>query len=341
MSLVSQLEKLNSPLWQFLDTNLPGLRMTQTCNPIRLQYHAHKPDGSILPPPAPDAEPIDYSMLGTAIGHRLGWALSDADSKEAIMNGAYVATRTLLPYAGRDQTRRQQLRGAISATATELSATVHTAIREFGTADRTKPILLDAEKEHRLASLAVMTAWFTSAYHSSGRTVTRAAGIGKLGPRCSVERLMKEVPQYALDDIQAQMQLCEGTADNTQLTFSAFRNATTADASHLDIDLSPPDSRLHANPDVIASRRLLEIKSTTKPEQLSRVEIGQIAGYLLLDTEDAYGLERLGLYRSRSGYLFEIETEAFLEASRATLPLPALRRLFYGFLIANYGLRSR
>lgn len=53
-----------------------------------------------------------------------------------------------------------------------------------------------------------------------------------------------------------------------------------------------------ADADLIVDDRLIEIK-TTKRKSLDRVTAYQLVGYLLLDYDDKYGINRLGFYASR------------------------------------------
>jgi hypothetical protein len=50
-----------------------------------------------------------------------------------------------------------------------------------------------------------------------------------------------------------------------------------------------------ADADLILGGLLLDRKSTIQPRRLGRDEIYQLAAYLLLDYDDEYGIDRVGL----------------------------------------------
>ncbi|MEU5666495.1 hypothetical protein [Streptomyces longwoodensis] len=80
-----------------------------------------------------------------------------------------------------------------------------------------------------------------------------------------------------------------------------------------------------ADADFIVDGLLIDCKATTRPYSLNRSAVQQLAGYLLLDYDDAYRMDRVGLYLSRHGALITWTVPDFLNCLGATLPLPALR----------------
>jgi hypothetical protein len=55
-----------------------------------------------------------------------------------------------------------------------------------------------------------------------------------------------------------------------------------------------------ADADFILGGLLLDCKATITPRNLGAAEINQLAGYLLLDYDDEFGIRQVGLYLSRS-----------------------------------------
>jgi hypothetical protein len=51
-----------------------------------------------------------------------------------------------------------------------------------------------------------------------------------------------------------------------------------------------------ADADCIIDELLLDCKATVTATRLGNAEINQLAGYLLLDYDDQYGINRVGLY---------------------------------------------
>jgi hypothetical protein len=71
------------------------------------------------------------------------------------------------------------------------------------------------------------------------------------------------------------------------------------------------------------------------PFRLGNAEIYQLAGYLLLDYDDQYGIDRVGLYLSRQGAAVTWRAEEFPGLLGATAPLPALRQQLRASLRAH------
>ncbi|MFP1629839.1 hypothetical protein ACLB9X_32890 [Streptomyces sp. 5K101] len=82
-----------------------------------------------------------------------------------------------------------------------------------------------------------------------------------------------------------------------------------------------------ADADFIVGGLLIDCKATTRPHTIHRSAVQQLTGYLLLDYDDAYGLDRVGLYLSRQGALITWTVPEFLNALGARVPLPQLRTL--------------
>jgi hypothetical protein len=70
---------------------------------------------------------------------------------------------------------------------------------------------------------------------------------------------------------------------------------------------------------------LLDCKATTTPTRLSSTEIGQLAGYLLLDYDNQYQITQVGLYLSRQGTVIAWPVPEFLRLAGTRESLPQLR----------------
>ncbi|MFE4594387.1 hypothetical protein [Streptomyces laurentii] len=80
-----------------------------------------------------------------------------------------------------------------------------------------------------------------------------------------------------------------------------------------------------ADADYILGGLLLDCRATKDPRRLGREEIYQLAGYLLLDYDDQFGINQVGLYLSRQGGLITWQTADFLRRLGTSAPLPQLR----------------
>jgi hypothetical protein len=74
-----------------------------------------------------------------------------------------------------------------------------------------------------------------------------------------------------------------------------------------------PTDRIAADADLAIDGLLLDFKSTRYTRTLRQAEAWQLTGYLLLDTDDRYRVDTVGLYLSRSGTLATWPVEEYLE----------------------------
>ena len=90
-----------------------------------------------------------------------------------------------------------------------------------------------------------------------------------------------------------------------------------------------------ADADLIASGLLLDVKTTAKKLSLARVDVFQLLAYTLLDFENAYSLDSVGLFSARYGYMVIWNFRELLEElSGRPVDLPALREEFREMLLA-------
>jgi hypothetical protein len=80
-----------------------------------------------------------------------------------------------------------------------------------------------------------------------------------------------------------------------------------------------------ADADFILGGLLLDCKAAIQPRRLGQDEMYQLAGYLLLDYDDRYGINRVGLYLSRQGALIVWSVPEFLHHLGTTRPVTELR----------------
>jgi hypothetical protein len=141
--------------------------------------------------------------------------------------------------------------------------------------------------------------------------------LASANPGTTLDDLTAAVPGYAIEDIGRQMELAEEP-------FAPLRAL-------------PPEARIcgptfqgsrdigGADADFILGGLLLDCKATTQPRRLGQEEIYQLAGYLLLDYDDRYRINRVGLYLSRQGALIVWSVPDFLRRLGATCPITELR----------------
>ncbi|WP_371640782.1 hypothetical protein [Streptomyces virginiae] len=74
-----------------------------------------------------------------------------------------------------------------------------------------------------------------------------------------------------------------------------------------------PHARISADADLIVDGPLLDFRSTRHTNTLRQAKAWQLLGYLLLDIDDQYGIETLGLYLTRGGVLAAWTVEEYLD----------------------------
>ncbi|WP_207931156.1 hypothetical protein [Streptomyces sp. 8K308] len=169
--------------------------------------------------------------------------------------------------------------------------------------------------EEDLGRLCFVAAFYKDIFRTG--EVRRFSMLADATPTTSLDELTASVPVYAVDDIGRQMELAEGL-------FERFR-------------AYPPPARLcgpmfagsqdlgGADADFILGGLLLDCKATTRPRRLGTEEIYQLAGYLLLDYDDRFGINQVGSYLSRQGALVTWHVQEFLQRLGASYPLSVLR----------------
>jgi hypothetical protein len=92
-----------------------------------------------------------------------------------------------------------------------------------------------------------------------------------------------------------------------------------------------------ADADLIYDGTLLDLKSTSAPRALGRIELWQLLGYLLADTGDAYSVRRVGFgaLRRRRSIFWPSQELIDLLAGRPAPPVEHWRGEFAGLLAAR------
>ncbi|MFD7626766.1 UvrD-helicase domain-containing protein [Streptomyces sp. NPDC059851] len=147
--------------------------------------------------------------------------------------------------------------------------------------------------------------------------VRRFSPLGAATPDTGLDDLTAAVPQYAVDDIDQQMRLAYGPFAPFRALPPAARVCGPVFAGSEDIG--------GADGDFVLGGCLLDCKATKDPRRLGREEVYQLAGYLLLDYDDRFGIDRVGLYLSRQGGMITWGAADFLRRLGATAGLPELR----------------
>ncbi|MEU2653717.1 UvrD-helicase domain-containing protein [Streptomyces sp. NPDC007325] len=293
LPLTGQLAYARSPMSVFMSRHLP--------RPGQLVGAYHRQARDLPHPVQPmDERRPDWAALGHTIDHRLRLSLG-GDLGEAVTAGV----RLLGSQVPLDGAPAAPVRSALHTAGTRLLA------RLQAHQDGSTP--LDSDSLTRLCHVA----GYFEAVCRNGVFPRRRNLLAQADADTTLDDLTAAVPSYVLEDISEQMQLAAEPfapllrlPDEQRVCGPVFTGST---------DLGGADA------DFIAGGLLIDCKATTRPHQIGTPQVQQLAGYLLLDYDDAYGIDRVGFYLSRQGGLITWTVPDFLRAMGARAPLPVLR----------------
>ena len=292
LPLTGQLRYENAPVSLFLAQHLPAAHL------VVQDYH-RRIAGLPAPVQPEDAWRPAWPALGHAIDYRLRLSLRCQLGDSVHIGVEAIASNEPLPGAPPGPTRI-----ALARTGNYLLDVV----------DRFLAGKLDLE-DRWLTRLCFVASFFEAVYRTGA--IAQNSMLQGASPTTDLRTLTKAVPDYAITDIASQMELA-------QPVFAPFRA------------LPPPLIRCGpvfagstdiggADADFIIDGLLLDCKATTTPTRLSGAEIGQLAGYLLLDYDNQYQITQVGLYLSRQGTTIAWPVPEFLRLAGTSEPLPQLR----------------
>jgi len=262
-----------------------------------------------FPAPVTPAPPADlrtyYRMVGHTIDHRLRITLG-APTGQPIAAGVVRAVLDDDGWPSPDVIRT--VRTAGEDLLEELRAYEST---------QGQPLALDDKAEERLVRLCHVASHFEAIIRHGGWM--RGNTLGFCKPGSGLDDLAAAVPACVVDDVRAQMALAAAPGP-----FAHLRKLPAP------ARVCGPvfDGSAHvggADADFILDGQLIDCKATIHPGRMSRSEIYQLAGYLMLDYTDTYSIRTVGLYLSRQGALINWSVQDFLNLLGCRLTLPELR----------------
>lgn len=295
LPLTGQLRYAAAPATRFLDDHLPG------ADRVVREYLGLI--GALPRPVRPaDVRTPDWAALGHAIDFRLRLSLGGTLGQSVAAGvAAFAGGRTVRG-------------GPVSAAARD-------AVFRCG-----RDLLAAAGRsglgEEDLARLCFAAAFYEDVYRTG--QVRRGSMLAEVTPVTRLGDLLRGVPGYAVEDISRQM----GLSGEAFGTFRALpKEAVTCGpvfAGSADIG--------GADADFVLDGLLLDCKAATEPRRLGADEIYQLAGYLLLDYDDEFGIRSVGLYLSRQGAIVAWDVPRFLTLLGARESLPELRGALRSYL---------
>lgn len=249
-----------------------------------------------------DVQRPDWAALGHAIDYRLRLFLGRPLGL-AVQAGVALAGQPTLV----DGAPAGPVCEALLEAGEDLLAEIDQTLAAPGRAD-----------EERTSRLCFVAAHYEALYRRGQHS--RHGLLAAATRTTTLEDLAAAVPDYAVTDLAEQMRLAEpvfalwlSLPQEQRVCGPVFTGST---------DLGGADA------DYILGGTLIDCKATTRPRHLGRDEIHQLAGYLLLDYDNQYGIEEVGLYYARQGALVTWTTEEFLKRLGTNAPLPRLRTQF-------------
>jgi hypothetical protein len=303
MSLTSAIANRASPFSAFLEAELPKVRdLSAAFRAVR------PPDGDALRPTAPEGVEPAWGTIGAAIDHRLRYAFADHGQPSESVEAGIQAAPYLAPAGARYVIRQ---------AGDELVEALHAMVAQRCPSDRTRPMLLSAAAEDELARICYVMAWFEEA-RRSGR-LWPGTPLGDAGPDLVFDQMLAAVPDYAVADMAAQVQLADSA-------LSALRAACPPSRVHTGPVFAGSPDVGGADADMIIGDLLVDTKALAAPSRISRRDFYQLIGYALLDYDDQFGIDRIGFYLSRFGQLITWQVAEYLTLLGSQRPLTDLRK---------------
>ena len=299
LSLTGQLQFNASPVSRFMAAHLPGHRALSDDLAVQIAR---------LPQPVQpfDVQRPDWAALGHAIDYRLRLSLGRPLGEAVTAGVALYGAPSLVGGAPAENVCR-----ALRAAGEDLLAEIEQYLAAPTAGD-----------EARVSRLCFIAAHYESVFRRG--QYPRHGLLAAAGPRTTLEDLVAAAPAYAVEDLAEQMRLAEPVFAPLRALPAQRRVCGPVFAGSADLG--------GADADFILDGALIDCKAATRPRKLGREEVYQLAGYLLLDYEDRYGIDRLALYLSRQGALITWSAEEFLQRLGSTAPLGRLREQFRSHL---------
>ena len=348
MSLTTELDDSGSPTRRFLEERFPNTRrVTGEANAILRKAETIQP-----------SSPLPWGTLGTAFDYRARYYFRATPSKELVAwHGALAIGGADAGWEDTDQSEDlatdgptispegsgvvalRRFQGRIQRyTGTNIMRAVSSEPRQRGvivppelatdffasldeTLARTGPEgrLLEPGDEELLARYCVVLALFEDFVRPGAARAYAESPLLGVGSAPTVDGLLDIAEGHWVDDI------CR----LSEAFFHAFDGRFSGNAV-LNPRFQGSGDVGGADADIIVDGCLVDFKATVKASIEKVRGLYQLIGYLLLDYDDEYGIEKLGLYMARQGQVIEWPVaDLFERLTGQGLPsLQELRREF-------------
>ncbi len=304
--LTAEIANIRSPVRQFLDELCSsGLR------DIQRRYREKASELAVPSVPRSDADP---GTVGTAADWLLRFLVDSEPELDLVMTGAAACARAgirVLP----------ALAEVVRALGMSLPSRPAEHVRVF-----TGPTGGNNADAVVLARSCWAFALLTEAYRG-GPMVAAAGPLGQFrGAAVTGDDLLGLAPPAGLDQLAGFRHVFNATLiPQLAIRTGAWALGPTFTGSAL----------IKADADLIAAGLLIDLKTSAKKPSLAVTDLFQVIGYALLDFDDEYRLNALGIFSARYAYLATWELPALLsELAGHNVDLRMVRGRFRDLLLA-------
>ncbi|RYF54195.1 MAG: hypothetical protein EOO27_24275 [Comamonadaceae bacterium] len=193
----------------------------------------------------------------------------------------------------------------------DLTDAIGATLAEGPVADRIEPESI----ENELIRLCVVAGQLDQLYRAYPFVIDKTPLLD--GERVvTIEQACAQVPWFVIDEIHDQIRIAN---DGLGPLRAGMRTASCG--------MSFTGSGLigGADADLLVDGLLLDFKSTHAATTITRADVYQLAGYTLLDFDDAHHIEQVGIYWTRHGVTRTFTLPTFFKLLGATAPIAELR----------------
>ena len=317
MSLTSQLDNSSSPIRKFLKEQFPNTRA------VMREVNARIRKAETIRP----REPVPWGTMGTAFDYRARYYFGVTPSSKLVAwEGALGISSTDLEWKDTDQydfvdaegmcyfsegldsaivvLRRFQGRVQIYTGPDGLAPREggpippNLVVSFFADLDETLARMapgghlrdLEQQDEELLARYCIALALFEEFYRSGAGQARISSPLMRHGAQSTVQDLLSIAEDHWVED------LCR----LSRMFSHAFQDRLSGEAILNPKFLGSGDVG-GADADIIVGTCLMEFKTTVKTSIERLRGLYQLIGYLLLDYDDEFGIEKLGFYMARQG----------------------------------------
>ena len=307
MSLLSQIQNSDAPLREWMATRLPYIG--QVIKTLRVEMPSDLDVRTIRPiagnPP---------TTLGIAIDYRIRYRMGITPSPDFVAaKGAMIQLGRYLAEYDPDNIALDSFPFKIYRDARFpefiLPNLSNPGVAQYAPSaffwflweltSKTSPVgrTLDVKSEERLSRACAVLALYDEVFRNGD--VWPTSPLASVSIESSAEELMAIIPNAWVKDIAA---VCTRLFAEVPLVGRAVLNPKFA----LSVAIGGADA------DFILDGCLVDIKSTVNPK-IDIAWLRQVLGYTLLDTDDAYGINSVGILLSRQGVMTRWPLEPLLD----------------------------